>query len=102
MRVAVTSGTTELAKPTAPTPLDVVEVKDVRFAGPSITAFADAVEAKTPYKRRATLYRPELLESVVKNVWAQLKEAELLLWTSWHVVDEVVPFADPVKFSGKK
>ncbi|XP_077541682.1 uncharacterized protein LOC144153824 isoform X2 [Haemaphysalis longicornis] len=101
MRVAVTSGTMQLAKPTVPAPLVVVQVKDVRFVGPSITAFADAVEAKTPYKRSATLYHPDLLVSVVKSVWVELNEAELFLWTSWHVVDEVVPFADPVKFSGK-
>ncbi|XP_077540920.1 uncharacterized protein LOC144153143 [Haemaphysalis longicornis] len=99
MRVAVTSGTTGLAKPTVPTPLDVVAVKDVRFVGPSITAFADAVEAKTPYKRSATLYHPDLLVSVVKSVWVELSEAELLLWTSWHVVDEVIPFAYPTLFA---
>ncbi|XP_077541192.1 uncharacterized protein LOC144153419 [Haemaphysalis longicornis] len=101
MRVAVTSGTGQLAKPTVPTPLVVVQVKDVRFVGPSITAFPDAVEAKTPYKRSATLFHPDLLVSVVKSVWAELSETELLLWTSWHVVDEVVPFADAAKFSGK-
>ncbi|XP_077541432.1 uncharacterized protein LOC144153650 isoform X2 [Haemaphysalis longicornis] len=101
MRVAVTSGTMQLAKPTVPAPLVVVQVKDVRFVGPSTMAFADAVEAKTPYKRSATLYHPDLLVSVVKSVWVELNEAELFLWTSWHVVDEVVPFADPVKFSGK-
>ncbi|KAH9381060.1 hypothetical protein HPB48_016669 [Haemaphysalis longicornis] len=95
MRVAVTSGTMQLAKPTVPAPLVVVQVKDVRFVGPSTMAFADAVEAKTPYKRSATLYHPDLLVSVVKSVWVELNEAELFLWTSWHVVDEVVPFADP-------
>ncbi|XP_077536948.1 uncharacterized protein LOC144149268 [Haemaphysalis longicornis] len=102
MKVAVTSGATKLVRATVPTPLAVSQVKDVRFAGLSSGAFTAAVEAKTPYNRSATLYRPDLLESVVSSVWAELSAAELLLWTSWHVVDEVAPFADPVKFTGQK
>ncbi|XP_077500100.1 uncharacterized protein LOC144110908 [Amblyomma americanum] len=78
-----------------PTTRAVKQVKDLAFTGVSQNAFGDAVEAKTPYSRNASVYESVLLRTVLEFVWKQMAVPTLFLWTSWHVLDELAPFVEP-------
>ncbi|XP_065292309.1 uncharacterized protein [Dermacentor albipictus] len=71
------------------------QVKDLKFTGVSANAFADAIEAKTVYRRDASVFESSQLMTLLESVWREFSVgAELFLWTSWYVLDELAPFVE--------
>ncbi|XP_050033829.2 uncharacterized protein [Dermacentor andersoni] len=72
-----------------------MQVKDLKFAGVSANAFADAIEAKTAYRRDASVFESSQLMTLLESVWREFSvSADLFLWTSWYVLDELAPFVE--------
>ncbi|XP_049522584.1 uncharacterized protein LOC119449045 [Dermacentor silvarum] len=71
------------------------QVKDLKFAGVSANAFADAIEAKTVYRRDSSVFQSSWLMTVLESVWQEFSSSvDLFLWTSWYVLDELAPFVE--------
>ncbi|KAH7936000.1 hypothetical protein HPB52_016371 [Rhipicephalus sanguineus] len=71
------------------------QVKDLQFAGVSPNAFADAIEASTPYRREASVYEGRRVVPLLESVWQAFTDIDdLLVWTGWYVLDALAPFVD--------
>ncbi|KAL1469161.1 hypothetical protein MTO96_004878 [Rhipicephalus appendiculatus] len=71
------------------------KVKDLHFAGVSPNAFADAIEASTPYRREANVYEGRRVVPLLESVWQAFTDIDdLLVWTGWYVLDALAPFVD--------
>ncbi|KAH8035677.1 hypothetical protein HPB51_007921 [Rhipicephalus microplus] len=72
-----------------------IKVRDLQFAGVSPNAFADAIEASTPYGREANVYEGRRVVPLLESVWQAFADIDdLLVWTGWYVLDALAPFVD--------
>ncbi|XP_070393580.1 uncharacterized protein [Dermacentor albipictus] len=95
---AAASGTIPMGPSVIHTNADLVVLEGI-----GEKAFADAVAAKTPYPRSAAVDMNSHVPFMLEAVWQRVGSDELYLWTSWTVLEQLLPYVYPAvaKLYGK-